>query len=181
MMSELKLALWLCFTCISVKDLHPFQSFYKPLSPYSVHPKTVERDCERQVNRDKDGDSGGQRPQTYEERTNRSCDETQIRVFSHIKRHLKSHSKPVMEKKMTCFLSPKTVYNKERKTQEETEKKCSVQPNDISFNIVAHSGLKEAFSGHCYDRFQLGLSSQLYLFFYTLTVFICFRVPTCTP
>lgn len=122
MMSELKLALSLCFTCISVKDLHPFQSFYKPLSPYSVHPKTMERDCERQVNRDKDGDSGGQRPQTYKERTNRSCDETQIRVFSHIKRHLKSHSKPVMEKKTTCFLSPKTVYNKERKTQEEAEK-----------------------------------------------------------
>ena len=35
---------------------------------------------------------------------------------SHIKRHLKLHSKPVAEeKKTTCFLSPKTVYNKERK------------------------------------------------------------------
>lgn len=83
------------------------------------------------------------------------------------------------KKQRTCFLSPKTVYNKEKLKKK--KKKCSMQPNDISFNIVAHSGLiEEAFSGHCYDRFQLGLS-QLFPFFYTFTVFICFRVPTCTP
>lgn len=47
MMSEWKLALWLCFTRISVKHLHHSQSLYKQLSPYSFQPKTVERYCER--------------------------------------------------------------------------------------------------------------------------------------
>lgn len=54
----------------------------------------------------------------------------------------------------------------------------SAQPKDLE----AHSVLtEEAFSGHRHGRFQLCLSSQLSLFFYTLTVFICFRVATCTP
>lgn len=54
MMSEWKLASWLCFTCITSAEwehaplLNPAstRSFYKRLSPYSVHPKTVERYCE---------------------------------------------------------------------------------------------------------------------------------------
>lgn len=84
-----------------------------------------------------------------------SCDESQIMCHSHIKKTFKVTFEARDGKKTrTCFLSPKTVYNKERKVKKEKRKR-SVQPNDISFNIVAHSGLiEEAFSGHCNDRFQ---------------------------
>lgn len=70
---------------------------------------------------------------------------------------------------MAFFLSPKT--------QEEKDVSMHISP----FNIVAHAGpSEEAFSGRYYVKFQLGLSSQWILFFYTLTVFISFRVLTCT-
>lgn len=103
--------------------------------------------------------------------------EDQVAVQNENQNHIR---KPEMEKKkkkrkeerrLESFLSPKTVYNKERK-REKQKKKCLVQPNSISFTIVAHSVLmEEAFSGHCSDRFQLGLSLQLFLFFYTRWLF----------
>lgn len=90
---------------------------------------------------------------------------------SHIKRHSKSHSKPVMEgeKKRRLASCLQRLFTTRNENSRRKRKEYSVQPN---VNIVAHSGLtEEAFSGHCYDRFQIGLSSQLFLFFYTLTCF----------
>lgn len=57
-------------------------------------------------------------------------------------------------------------------TRSDSWRKRCVHPNDISFNNVAHSRqIQEAFSGHCYDSFELGFS------FSTFTVFIYFRAP----
>lgn len=63
-----------------------------------------------------------------------------------------------MEEKDDLLPVSKDCLQQGMKTEE--VKKCSVQSNDISFNVVAHSGLiEEAFSGHCHDRFQLGFFS----------------------
>lgn len=71
------------------------------------------------------------------------------------------------EKLSGFLLSPKTVYNKERKFKVE-KKHVPRSQNHISFNIVAHSGLmKEAFSGQVPS-----LVSLLLQFLYTFTVFL---------
>lgn len=85
----------------------------------------------------------------------------------------RSHSKPVIEEKDDLLPVSKDCLQQgatpEEEEKEEEDVLCS--QNTISFNIVAHSGLiEEVFSGQVY-----------LLFFYTLTVRLCFRVPTCTP
>lgn len=95
---------------------------------------------------------------------------------SHIKRHLKSHSKPVAEeKKTTCFLSPKTVYNKERKLKNKMFRAAKR-------HLLSHCSSFWTNRGSFSQDIATTGSSLVYLwFFYTLSVFLCFSVPTCTP
>ncbi|KAF0031524.1 hypothetical protein F2P81_016079 [Scophthalmus maximus] len=102
----------------------------------------------------------------------RSCEETQMCVRLTLKKTCKDHIQSQRwkeEKRRLASCLQRLFYHKERKKNPKKKKEqCAVQPNKISFRTVAHCGLiEEALSGHCYDRFRLGFSSQL--FFYTHT------------
>lgn len=151
-MSEWKLALWHCFTCVSVTLPHPPKASINSFHLIQFMP-TLRKDTVSVQ-------QGQRRRQRWAKNTNvYVTDGPELwwntdMCHSHIKRHSKSHSKPVMEKTTTCFLSPKTVYNKERKLKKKKKKDVPRSQTTFPFNIVAHSGLiEEAFSGHCYHRF----------------------------
>lgn len=173
------------------------QSFSKRLPTHSVHPTAVERYCERSMGTKAETATGKGKKKKHKcikirgrtgavkkhRRVTRTLKdkEDQVAVQKEIQNHI---HKPEMGKKRkttTCFLPLSKDCLQHWTKIEKQKKKCLVQPNSISFTIVAHSVLmEEAFSGHCSDRFQLGLSSQLFLFFYTRWLFFrCFRVPTC--
>lgn len=95
------------------------------------------------------------------------------------KSHIRSQ---LWKKKTTCFLSPKTVYNEERKkTQEEPEEKKNkifrAAKRTFPSTLQLISGLtEEAFSGHCYDSFPAWFIFCFFLFFFlhTQMFFVCF-------
>lgn len=153
-------------------------TFLASLNSFRLISSHFGRYCERSTGT-KGGDGKGGEYKIYSCWVDWSCDET---CHSHIKENnnLKSHSEPVKENER-----PTSCLQRRLPTWNENSRRHTLnnlRSQDISFNIVAHCGLTErAFSGHYHDRFQLGLSLQLFPFFYTLTVFICFRAATCTP